>query len=169
MGHSCSAHILASIVLNSDATTPELSPSTTLRAAVRGLVLSEGIYDLDMLLHRFPEYKAWFIAPAFGDRAEYTDGNVAAYQLRRSHEEGTEEGTDFRTSWMIVHSKGDTLVDEAQSEAMYTHLKSLYPVDAADRHVQLVADLEEEHDDVLKGDRYVDIVTKFVKDLFPDN
>ncbi|KAF5326899.1 hypothetical protein D9619_004601 [Psilocybe cf. subviscida] len=170
IGHSCSAHMLSSIVLNSDDTTPELSPDTAVRTAVRGLVLTEGIYDLDMLLKRFPEYKGWFIAPAFGERAEYTDANVAAYPLRSNDGKGTEQGTNVYPCWMLVHSKGDTLVDVAQSEAMCAHLKSVYPVDeGAKQRIQLVADLEEEHDDVLKGDRYVDIVTNFVKDLFPDN
>ncbi|KAF5330830.1 hypothetical protein D9619_005808 [Psilocybe cf. subviscida] len=170
IGHSCSAHMLASIVLNSDATTPELSPDTALRAAVRGLLLTEGIYDLDMLLHRFPEYRSWFIEPAFGDRTEYTDVNAAAYPLRSSYGKATEEGTDVYPSWMVVHSKGDTLVDVAQSESMYTHLKSLYPADEGEkRRIQLFADLEEEHDEVLKADRYVDIVTNFVEDLFPEH
>ncbi|KAH9946002.1 Alpha/Beta hydrolase protein [Epithele typhae] len=81
LGHSCSAHILTSILLD-QASAPSLTPAPPLLAATRAVVLSEGIYDLDALLRSFPDYKAWFVAAAFGDRDAYPDANTAAHPLR---------------------------------------------------------------------------------------
>jgi hypothetical protein len=61
-----------------------------------------------------------------------------------------------------VHSKGDTLVDEAQSEAMYQHLLRSVP------HItKNFEELIEEHNDILKGVEFVKLVGQYIIDNIP--
>lgn len=111
--------------------------------------MSEGIYDLDDLLLHFPGYKAWFIAAAFGDRDTYAESSVTSLPVRSL-------STPIR--WMVIHSKGDTLVNRGQSEALYDHLSGL--------GVSVQASLdqfEDEHDEVLQGDQFVQVVGDFIR------
>ncbi|OSD08724.1 alpha/beta-hydrolase [Trametes coccinea BRFM310] len=154
LGHSCSAHILASIFLNSPY--DELTPSPELLAATRGIACSEGIYDIDRLLHSFPTYKEWFIAPAFGNKEDFSHANVASYPLRRGGE---------HIRWLIIHSDADTLVDQLQSQTMYDHLCTLAAGSSspATRIEKNFDELKEEHNDLLKGEVYPRIIADFVK------
>jgi acetyl esterase/lipase len=154
-GHSAGAHILTSIFLDSSAATPSLTPTPAVLQAVRGIAVSEGIYDIDLFIARFPETRAWFIAPAFGDLSSYADFSTTRYALRKD--------SDLR--WLVIHSPGDTLVDMPQSDAMYANLRALYGA-AADEHVARNVDqLDVDHDDVLRSPVYVDIVRAFVEGL----
>ncbi|CDO72846.1 hypothetical protein BN946_scf185002.g31 [Trametes cinnabarina] len=155
IGHSCSAHILASIFLSSPY--DDLTPSSDLLAATRAIACSEGIYDIDRLLASFPTYKAWFVAPAFGDRDAYPHVNVASYPLR-------EGGEHIR--WLIIHSSNDTLVDQLQSETMYAHLNALKagaPSASLPGVQKNFDELTEEHNDLLHGTVYPRIIADFVK------
>ncbi|KAJ6630696.1 Alpha/Beta hydrolase protein [Mycena sp. CBHHK59/15] len=152
LGHSAGAHILASIFLDSSAISPSLAPSARVLRGVQGLAVSEGIYDLDLLLERFPEYSEWFIAAAFGKRDSYTQYSATRLALRKNS----------ALRWMVIHSTGDTLVDVPQSDAMYRHLRILYGA-AADDHVAHSFDkLHVEHNDVLLAPEFVSIVRSFV-------
>ncbi|KAF7338371.1 putative kynurenine formamidase [Mycena venus] len=152
LGHSAGAHILSSIFLDSSAVFPSLTPSDAVLRAARGLAMSEGIYDVDLLLARFPAYREWFIASVFGDRESYPDASTTRLSLRKPEA----EKSDLR--WLIIHSTGDTLVDQPQSDAMYVHLRALYG-DAADAHVARNVDqLDVEHNDVLKAPQFVEII-----------
>ncbi|KAJ7109281.1 Alpha/Beta hydrolase protein [Mycena epipterygia] len=151
LGHSAGAHILASIFLDSSAVTPTLTPPSAVLQAVRGVALSEGIYDIDLLLTRFPEYREWFIAAAFGDHASYADVSTTRLPLR--------EGSNLR--WLVVHSTGDTLVDMPQSDAMYAYLRALYGAKADTCVARNVDQLDMEHDDVLKSPQFIDIIRAF--------
>lgn len=159
IGHSCSAHMLASIILDSDFITPTLSPSSRLLQAVKGLVFSEGIYNIDTLLERYPDYHGWFIDDAFGAQQSYSAYDVNLYRLRKSAAPDTPPA-----SWLIIHSKGDELVNVGQSEEMYDHLSRLYG-DLAGAHISRSTDrLVASHDDILRGDEdYLDIVQTFVE------
>ncbi|KAA1474917.1 alpha/beta-hydrolase [Dentipellis sp. KUC8613] len=153
VGHSCSAHMLAAILLDTP-DTPSVTPTPELLQAVKGAIFSEGIYDIDLLLKSFPDYRDWFIANAFGDRPSYADVSVATLP----HREG---GAHIR--YLIIHSKGDTLVDQPQSEAMYGHLVHLDGADTTQgRVVKNWGELEEDHNDILRGKEYVRIVGDFV-------
>ncbi|KAK7014941.1 esterase lipase [Favolaschia claudopus] len=121
LGHSAGAHILSSIFLDSSNVTPSLTPPAALLRLTKGFALSEGIYDIDQLLNRFPSYRGWFIAAAFGDRVSYEDVSTTRMVLRQ-RDAAVGEGL----RWLIIHSKGDTLVDQAQSDGMYEHLGALY-------------------------------------------
>ncbi|KAI0306523.1 Alpha/Beta hydrolase protein [Multifurca ochricompacta] len=111
MGHSCSAHMLASILLKSLETS--LVPSSALLQAVKGVIFSEGIYDIDTLLHSFPTYRDWFIVNTFGDLPTYAQYSVTKAPLR--------DGTNH-IRWILIHSRGDTLVDKRQSQAIVEKL-----------------------------------------------
>ncbi|TFK76539.1 alpha/beta-hydrolase, partial [Pluteus cervinus] len=152
MGHSCSAHMLASIFLDTSPVTPSLLPSTSLLQSVQGIVTSEGIFDIDLLLVHFPSYRDWFIEPTFGDLAAYSKFSVNKYPFRNE-----------AIRWLVVHSQGDTLVDVAQSEAMLGHLRDLKKNShQSDIHANLNR-LRREHNDILKGDPiFVDIVRDFI-------
>ncbi|THH15157.1 hypothetical protein EW146_g5278 [Bondarzewia mesenterica] len=151
MGHSCGAHMLSSIFLDSTSSTPSLTPPLALLSAVQGIALSEGIYDIDLLLSSFPDYRQWFIANTFGEWDSYVAFSTANISSRKGGE---------HIRWLIIHSKGDTLVDQHQSEIMYNHL--LYIHKDASRVLKNWEDLEEEHNAILRGDKFVRIVGEFM-------
>ena len=153
IGHSCSAHMLACILL--DSSEPALVPSVALLRAVRGVVLSEGIYDLDTLLKSFPTYRDWFIRETFGSLPTYDRYSATRMALR--------EGAKH-IRWIILHSRGDTLVDTPQSQAVYDHLRSLHEwgLQGGDQIVKNLDDLEENHNAILQSEKYIQIVGDFV-------
>ncbi|CAK5277727.1 unnamed protein product [Mycena citricolor] len=151
MGHSAGAHILSSIFLDSQL--PSLLPSRSVLEATKGLLFSEGIYDIDMLLASFPSYRSWFIADAFGDRSSYE--NVSALRFPMHKESGS-------WKWLLVHSKGDTLVDAQQANAMHAHLCASIGPAAIEDVKKNVDQLDMEHDDVLKSAYFLELVRDFV-------
>jgi acetyl esterase/lipase len=153
MGHSCSAHMLSCILL--DSSEPALVPSAALLRAVRGVVLSEGIYDIDTLLKSFPTYREWFIRETFGDLPTYDRYSATRMVLR--------EGAKH-ISWIILHSKGDTLVDTLQSQAIYDHLQSLHDggLQEGGQVVKNWDDLEDDHNAILQSGKYIQIVGDFI-------
>lgn len=157
VGHSCAAHMLCSIFLDMSPHSPnasdadQLSPSNAVLERTRALVLSEGIYDLDSLISSFPAYRSWFIEDVFGGHDSYADVSVIKAPTR--YHSG-------HIKWLIIHSKGDTLVDEQQSQAMYHHLRS--------QSVQVCKsfdELIEGHNEILRGDQYVDVLHRFISVL----
>jgi len=151
IGHSCSAHMLSSIFLDSSTITPSLSPSPELLHAVKTIIMSEGIYDLDMLITSFPKYEG-FIQRAFGIAESYPQFSVLTYPTRPSS----------AISWFLLHSKQDTFVDQIQLDAMYDHLFQLCPQNV----FRNVDDLSEEHNDILRGDRYIELISQFIARIF---
>ncbi|KAF8577265.1 alpha/beta-hydrolase [Ramaria rubella] len=122
IGHSAGAHILTSIFLDAAPAFSPLSPdnaplrpSPALLAAVQGIALSSGIYDLTALIASFPAYDGAFVKAAF--RTPYASWNTARYPLHADA---------HPVRWHIIHSSGDTLVDIPQSRAIYDHLRQLY-------------------------------------------
>ncbi|KAG1891243.1 alpha/beta-hydrolase [Suillus subluteus] len=153
MGHSCGAHILSSIFLEATQGDDPLRPSAELLENTKAIIMSEGIYDIDLLLSSFPTYRAWFIEAAFGRRSTYEEASVTKMNPRVEYP---------HLQWLIVHSKGDTLVDEAQSEAMYQHLLRNVP------HItRNFGELIEEHNDILKGVEFVKLVGQYIIDNVP--
>ncbi|PPQ70754.1 hypothetical protein CVT25_000075 [Psilocybe cyanescens] len=146
LGHSCSAHMLSAIFLGSDQAS--LNPAQDLLRAVKGIVMSEGIYDLDALIARFPAYHQWFIEPTFGPSESYERFSALRYPLRPSSE----------ISWLLLHSKGDTLIDLDQTRAMHSHLTQIAPLAVSIN----TEDLKEEHDDIFTSDTYLKIVSQFI-------
>ncbi|KAL1680940.1 Alpha/Beta hydrolase protein [Schizophyllum commune] len=153
VGHSCSAHMIASILLDSSKATPSLTPPPAVLNAVRGIVFSEGIYDINSLLAKWPDYGKWFIWDAFGQQADYANYSVAAYPLRKTG-----------ARWYLLHSHADTLVDIGQTEAMGAHLRTIHEGDAEAVRVDIGGPTED-HDDVLKGEYYLHNVSQFILDL----
>jgi acetyl esterase/lipase len=156
MGHSCSAHMLACILL--DSMEPTLVPSAALLRAVRGVIFSEGIYDIDTLLKSFPTYREWFIHETFGSLLTYDRYSATRMALR--------EGANH-ICWIIFHSKGDTLVDSLQSQAMYDHLRSLHDGSprGAGQIVKNWGDLEDDHNAILQSEIYIQIVGDFIRSV----
>jgi acetyl esterase/lipase len=122
VGHSAGAHILTSIFLDAagsftplPADNDTLRPERALLRAVRGIAVASGIYDLERLIAAFPEYDKRFVKAAF--REPYEFWNTTRYPLH---------GESAPLRWHVIHSTGDTLVDEGQSQAMLEHLKRLY-------------------------------------------
>lgn len=127
----------------------QVCPSDVVLARTTALVLSEGIYDIDALLSTFPTYRTWFIEAAFGARDSYADVSVtnAAPRSGCGH-----------IQWLIIHSKGDTQVDEQQNQGAYDHLKS-----QAARLCKSFDELFDEHDDILRSNQYVEIVHRHIQ------
>lgn len=151
IGHSCSAHMLASIFLDSSKVTPSLGPSATLLEAVKAIVMSEGIYDIPLLLSSFPAYLGWFIANTFGQHDSYDQFSTTHLPLRSS---------DIR--WYIIHSKDDTLVDEIQSQKMYDRLHTLLGSKAAEGVSKNMDQITGDHNAIFKGDAYVRTVGDYI-------
>ncbi|KAF9005564.1 Alpha/Beta hydrolase protein [Cyathus striatus] len=158
MGHSCSAHMLCSVFLNSSPTTPTLVPPPETLRAVKGIVMSEGIYNIDLLLARFPPYRQWFIEPAFGEKASFAPFSVTSYQT-----------WNHDIHWLIVHSTGDTLVDVAQSLVIQDHLHKQYGNRDQYRIACNIDQLDQEHDEILKTDRFVFIVGDFIHKILKED
>ena len=158
IGHSCSAHMIASIILDSTSITPSLNTPARLLDAIKGVVMSEGIFDPDQLVSYFPQYRERFVANAFGGIAKLSEFSVLNYSSREHMDS---------TRWLIVHSEGDSLIDVGQSRAMYEHISRLYLKQSlpADKHVYINTDgLRAEHDDIFKEDKYIEMVSSFVLD-----
>lgn len=101
VGHSAGAHIATMLLLD----TYDVS-------FVGGVIGADGIYDIPLLLATFPSYLD-FIGQAFGHKSQYHDDSP------------TSKSSTNVPPVLLVHSMDDQLLDLAQTEAMYTHLKHL--------------------------------------------
>ncbi|KAL4068015.1 Alpha/Beta hydrolase protein [Scleroderma citrinum] len=150
LGHSCAAHMLCTIFLDMPHG-GRLYSSDIVLARTTTLVLSEGIYDIDTLLSSFPSYRKWFIEAVFGVHDSYADVSMT--------NAATKSGCGH-IRWLIIHSKGDTLVDERQSQMAYDHLKS--------RAVEVCKSLDElidEHNEILRGNQYIEIIRRHIQKI----
>lgn len=149
--------MLASIFLSPSPTPPititfpTLEPSKALLRATQGIIFSEGIYDIDLLIASFPNYKSWFLANTFSEHDSYAPFNTTAYTLRPEAK---------HVHWLIMHSHSDTLVDICQSKKFYKHLTAM--VEDPDEQVKWDESLEEDHDEVLEMEEYAKVVAGFV-------
>ena len=148
--------MLACILL--DSVEPTLVPSAALLRAVRAVVFSEGVYDIDTLLKSFPTYRDWFIQETFGSLPTYDRYSTTRMALR--------DGAKH-IRWMILHSKGDTLVDIVQSQAIYDHLQSLYDggLQGSGQIAKNWDDLEDDHNAILHSGKYIQIVGDFISSI----
>jgi acetyl esterase/lipase len=90
VGHSAGAHMIA------------FWNTAYTNSAVKGFVGVEGIYDLPLLLKTWPAYEDQFITAEFGKERESASPSRLTPKSK--------------TPWLIVQSKEDELVDEAQSK-----------------------------------------------------
>ena len=111
--------------------------------------MSEGIYDIDVLLSSFPGYRTWFIENAFGRMDSYD--SVSAFKA-------TVDPRGQHIRWFVIHSRGDSLVDERQSQGMYDMLRERSCLVS-----KSFGDLEGEHNDILKSPQYIQIIDKYIK------
>lgn len=153
LGHSCSAHMLTSIFFQPPLLAipdSSLIPSSILLGSTKAIVLSEGIYDLDLLLQSYPGYKDWFVTEAFGDLPSYEAFNNIHGKVR----EGAEH-----IRWLVIHSSGDTLVHAAQSACAHTNLsKECKDPGKVEKDWSLTA----EHNQILREEGYPEIVSRFI-------
>lgn len=171
IGHSCSAHMLSSIFLDSSDVTPSLTPSPMILSSTRAIVMSEGIYDLDLLVEKFPQYesgKQGFIGNAFGDRSRRRKRrSLLPWNFGRKKRVYEDVSTNFYPSrtnsghirWFIIHSDGDTLVDKPQSQVMLKHLESEFPSSHVRHDFETIS---VEHNDMLKTELYSSLVGDFM-------
>ncbi|KAG9121039.1 Kynurenine formamidase [Ceratobasidium sp. 392] len=153
VGHSCGAHMITSLVLEAPSESSNIPFPADILSNIKGLFLSEGIYDIDLLLTKFPAYSE-FIEGAFGKHESYKDLSPAHYQLQG----------DSPLYWLVVHSKGDKLINEEQAESLWDHLWELY-----DRrgHQYVEADWERltaDHYEVLQNPDFAAMVAQFVEE-----
>lgn len=143
-GHSCGAHILSSIFLDS----PLLNPPPNLLYLVKSISLSEGIYDLDLLLSTWPSYSS-FLLPAFGhDLTKFHTLSPSNFPLREK---------TIHIRWFIIHSTADQLVDLPQSSSIYHHLLNLGATVHSDW-----SSLHGNHDEILTTQKYAYIIAQHI-------
>jgi acetyl esterase/lipase len=173
LAHSCGAHIVSSVLLDSSMFFPKLTPHPPapghpgLLDAVQSVIFTEGIYDLDLLLASFPDYRKWFIAAAFGPGSLYPEACVIDYPARKHA--GKDQGGHIR--WLIINSEGDAYVDATQAKAMYKHLVELFLISEQDKgQGEVTLDLTmftQGHDDILKTVEFIEVAGTFVHGRFP--
>jgi hypothetical protein len=152
--HSCSTHMLLSILFDTTTISPSLTPSPALARAIKGVGMSEGLHDIDALIRAFPGHKAWVFDDPFGDRTSYADVSPYLWPKRTG-----ELNTDH-VYWLVIHSPGDSLVNEEQSATMYAHLNELFDSNQVEKSFD---ELKEDHNDILHTEKYVKIVGAWIK------
>ncbi|KAG8833522.1 Kynurenine formamidase [Serendipita sp. 399] len=143
VGHSCGAHMIATLMLDPpQGEGTKLNPplSSAVLQSIIGLVIAEGIYDLTLLLKTFPDYRD-FIEGAFPSSGSLDEYSVSRYKYL----------SDKAIPWLVVQSPGDTLIDIPQAEVMYQHLLLEYERSGWDARVirRDFESLEGDHDEVL--------------------
>jgi dipeptidyl aminopeptidase/acylaminoacyl peptidase len=115
---------------------------------VQSISLTEGLYNLDLLLTTWPSYHS-FVQPAFGQNlTEFHTLSPSNYPLRID---------TAHIRWFIVHSTGDDLVDLPQSSTMYQHLLDLGANVSKDW-----TSLHGKHDEILSTETYVRIIAQHI-------
>lgn len=148
LGHSCSAHMICSILM--EAHQPLLKPSTKLLKSIKAVAFDGGLYNFDQQIHHFKADLDWYIKPAFGP----PNPNYKAQGLSVLEWPLRPKVTDVQ--WLLIHSYGDTEVKVSQSQDMYNRLKSL------GTSVEFTTEgFTQDHDAVLKSDVYVSTITNF--------
>ena len=158
VGHSCGAHIISTILMK--ARLPSAEPTQplpeTVRSAIQTATIAEGIYDLDLLLVMFPNYRD-FVEGAFGERGDQPRQSLTKFSVTQFE---LPENSTIR--WFVTHSTGDTLIDVNQAEAMISHLEASHK--APTNHVfQDISTLNADHDTVLQTKEFAWLVAEFLK------
>lgn len=158
VGHSCGAHIVSAILM--EARLPGAGPTQPLPepvwSTIKTATIAEGIYDLDLLLVMFPDYRD-FVEGAFGQREGQPGPSLTKFSVTQFV---LPENSMVR--WFVVHSTGDTWIDVNQAEAMISHLEASHK--APTTHVfQDISTLNADHDGVLQTREFVRLVADFVK------
>ncbi len=106
VGHSAGAHMAASV-----ATNEKLLGKIPKAFQPIGYVGLSGIYDIPNLLKKWPGYRSWFIEKAFGTDEKWEAASPARFK------------PITKSPWLLIHSKTDELVDDAQTLAFKKHLE----------------------------------------------
>ena len=158
VGHSCGAHMISAILMK--AGVPGAGPTKplpeTVWSAIQTATIAEGIYDLDLLLAMFPNYRD-FVEGVFGERKDEPGQSLTKFSVTQFV---LPENSTIR--WFVVHSTGDTLIDVNHAEAMISHLEASHK--APTTHVfQDISTLNAGHDAVLQTKEFVWLVAEFLK------
>jgi len=159
VGHSCGAHILTTIFLQAPPGTItdshhrfNVTADEELVKSIRGIVLVEGIYDIDLLLSTFPSYRD-FIEGAFSPLPSFTSVSTSSYNHLPKSE---------RISWKVVQSAGDTLIDVGQADTMY---RALQGASLNQRVSKDYTSITEDHDALLLSPPFIMLLSTFVVDV----
>lgn len=159
VGHSCGATLVFQVVMNKvqgAAVTTFPKPR-----AVAGVC---GIYDLVLLRDDFKHIKIYedFIKGAFGADEGLWDGVSPA---KVTGADGVAAGWENGLVTVLASSIGDSLINQAQTNAMLQIIKQWQSL-AQGREVVEMYDLKEEHDDVwAKGEELALVVVTTVQKL----
>ncbi|KAI9258143.1 Alpha/Beta hydrolase protein [Phascolomyces articulosus] len=147
IGHSAGAHIAMMLTLDPAYYGGNKEEE---RKLVSGVIGAQGIYDLNLLFQKFPNYD--FVPQAFGtDISRYVDASPVSKQPTIT--------TDQLPEMLVVHSLDDTLVDIGQAETMMDHLKNNIHVP----HVLLeTTRVKGDHYDMLYSKEFIDSIVEFV-------
>lgn len=127
VGHSAGAFMALSALLTPPPLAaplrPEFAVPPGVRAAVAGVVCSEGIYDLPTLLEEYSDY-AGFVVDAFGgDGARYARESPARWRLPGQGAEGGARARAVRI--LVLHSREDELLSLRQPEWFVANVQGL--------------------------------------------
>lgn len=131
----------------------------SIRESIKGVICTEGIYDLVSLLEEYPTYD-YFVHQAFGtDITIYKEESPSNWELYSK----SSDVALVIPPILILHSKGDLLISMRQPEEFVKHLTNL----VGSREEVLKIDYESltvDHEDVYKiPEELARAVTDWVK------
>ena len=134
VGHSAGAHLIG-LIAQQDYV------SSSIKSWVKGLIMVEGIYDIERLAKLYPTYIDWFLIHAFPDQKTWKECSLYTKPLD--------------VKYHLVHSKEDELVCESHCIGFLEFLKQ----QGADvEYHQLMGS----HDGVLEVDTTYDLISSIV-------
>ncbi|CAG8468104.1 9694_t:CDS:1 [Ambispora leptoticha] len=152
LGHSAGAFMTGQLVFCPEYIDDEVY------ARIRGVIGTEGIYDIPRLLTIWPTYID-FIEAAFGkDEKVYKDASPQYRSLKRFNDEHVKKRTP--PPYLIIYSYEDGLVDFEQSRNYHQHI-----CDEGGVYVEIETNLLGKHDEILETEalhkRIIEFISKF--------
>ncbi|KAF9167520.1 Kynurenine formamidase [Actinomortierella ambigua] len=161
-GHSVGGQLTGLLVLRpTDYLIPAgaaagLPDPMALYRAIRGVIGVDGIYEVDKLWEKYPDYRD-FMIQAFGESKERRlHGSPEGQSVK-------DQGTDFKLPlYAVVHSLDDELLDDVQSKDYFAYLQSIVGI-SDKRRVQLEFGHWGKHDEMLQTEQFPVTVTKYLQ------
>ncbi|KAJ3171637.1 Kynurenine formamidase [Geranomyces variabilis] len=159
VGHSCGAHMISYLMMNPEVALAHIADGErpALLAAIRGVVLAEGLYDLPAVVAELEslgdvfDFDPYFVQQAFGDHPGAWKHNSPTFM--------TLTPTSFLPRILVVHGMEDELVHPDQAKNFIRHLWRLAPSKHPD--IRFLPDVAGTHWAVLSSNEFIDAVAQF--------
>ncbi|KAJ3178832.1 Kynurenine formamidase [Geranomyces variabilis] len=159
VGHSCGAHMISYLMMNPEVALAHIPAAERplLLAAVRGMVLAEGLYDLPAVVAELEslgdvfDFDPYFVQQAFGDDRDAWKHNSPTFM--------TLTPTSFLPRILVVHGMEDELVHPDQAKDFIRHLWRIAPSKHPD--IRFLPDVAGTHWAILSSSEFINAVAQF--------